>query len=210
MANDQSSHLGIRPFVQPGERVRINYYKAGTGANLFMFQPVAKNAVNKIVPAPVGIAKSGILGVIVGFLDPNRGGLPTNLTDLNQGAFLDSGNEALVAVSDDPDQLYYAEEDTGGTLIGSQDSAGQTVHFTYLGSGSGNTTTGISTALMDRSTLATGTGGVFTIIRPYDEIVNSDGTYNDVSGNFAKWILKINSHQNGPVSTYIPTDRVAA
>ena len=195
MANDQSSHLGLRPFVRPGDRVKINYYRVNTAENLFRHQPVALNNSGQVQGYVVAVDNSGILGTIVGFSDTELGGLPTNLTDLSQNGFLDSSNDAFAAVADDPEQLFSLEEDTGGTLIGSANSAGQTVHMTQLAT-TGNTNTGVANTVLDRSTLAADTGGILTIVRPYDELVNTDGTYNDVTLNFAKWVVKFNRHQN--------------
>ena len=195
MANDQSSLQGLRPFVQPGERVRINYYRANTGLALYRFQPVAMNNSGQVQIHPLIAALSPLLGTSIGFLDLAQAGLPTNLTDLGQNAFLDSlSSDALMAVSDDINQLYSLEEDTGGTLIGSENSSGQVALWTYEAT-TGNTTTGVSTTVLDRSTLATGTGATLTLVRALREIVNQDGTINSVSGDYAKWVVRINTHQ---------------
>ena len=205
MANSELGLPGLRPFgrVKPWA---IQYFQVNTAINLFRYMPVVMNNSGQIVPAQVVVDASGILGTVLGFLSTNQDGLPTNLTDLNQGAFLDLSNNALAAVCIDPDQLYTLEEDTGGTLIGSENSAGQTVHFTYHGSGTGNTTTGVANALLDRSTLATDTGGNLLLLRPYREFMNPDGTLNDVTLNFAKWIVK---PYKSPVGVFAaaPTDR---
>lgn len=203
MANDQSSSLGLKPFAQPGQRIKINYYQINTGQNLFRWQPVVLNNSGQVAAAVAGTDLTPLLGSIVGFLDSNRASLPTNLTDLTQGAFLDSGNNGLAAVADDINQEFILEEDTGGSLIGSANSSGKNVAFTFLAT-TGNTTTGVANAVLDRSTIAAGTGEVLTIIRPYDENVNSDGTFNDVTGNFAKWIVRINSHVKGVGTLYSP------
>ena len=194
MANDERSLTGLRPLGWPGSAIRINYYQANTAINLFMYQPVALNNSGQVQAQAVIADMSGILGTIVGFIDTNKAGLPTDLTDLNQGAFLASGNNALVAVADDPYQLFTLESDSGGSVIGSLNSVGNTVHYTFLGT-TGNTTTGLSNAVLDQSTVALDTGGVLTLVKAYD-IINSDGTTNDLTLNFSKWVVRINSHQN--------------
>ena len=205
MANSELGLTGLRPYgrVKPDA---IQYFRVNTAINLFRFMPVVLNNSGQVVPAEVVVDASGILGTTIGFLSTGQDGLPTNLTDLNQGAFLDLSNNALAAVIIDEDQLYTLESDTGGTIIGSENSAGQTVHFTYHGSGTGNTTTGIANTLLDQSTLATDTGGNLLLVRPYREYVNPDGTLNDVSLNFSKWVVKI---YKSPVGVFAanPTDR---
>jgi len=198
MANDERSLTGLRPLGWPGSRIQINYYQANTGQNLFLYQPVALNNSGQVQAQAVIADMSGIIGTIVGFIDTNKAGLPTDLTDLSQASFLASGNNALVAVADGIDQLFIMESDTGGSVIGSLNSVGNTVHYTFLGSGTGNTTTGISNALLDQSTVALDTGGILTLVKAYD-VINSDGTTNDLTSNFNKWVVRINSHQNAPL-----------
>ena len=204
MANDQSSHLGLRPLRQPLGNIQINYYRANTAIAMFRYQPVWKNNSNQVAVAQI-IDASGILGSIVGFLDLDKASIPN--ASLTLGSHLAASTDAWVAVADDPQQLFVMEEDTGGSLIGSALSGGQTVSFTYLAT-TGSTTTGISTALIDRSTVAADTGGVFVLVGPYDNI-NADGTTNDVTAAFAKWVVKINSHQNAPARGYSIPDRAS-
>ena len=194
MANDERSQTGLRPLGWPGNRININYYQANTGQNLFLYQPVALNNSGQVQAQAVIGDMSGIIGSIVGFIDTSKAGLPTDLTDLNQASFLASSNNALVAVADDPDQLFVLESDSGGSVIGSLNSTGRTVHYTFLAT-TGSTTTGISNAVLDQDTVALDTGGILTLVKAYD-IINSDGTTNDLTSNFSKWVVRINSHQN--------------
>ena len=198
MANDERSLPGLRPLGWPGSRIQINYYRANTGQNLFLYQPVALNNSGQVQAQAVIGDMSGIIGSIVGFVDSTKGGLPTDMTDLSQGAYLESlvaGNAgAFVAVADDPDQLFVMEADTGGTIIGSINSTGYTATYTFLAT-TGSTVTGISNAMLDQSTVALDTGGILTLVKPYD-VINSDGTTNDLSLNFSKWVVRANSHQN--------------
>ena len=196
MANDQSSSLGLRPVRNRFGFYQINYYTANTAANLFLYQPVVRNNSGQVQIADAAVDNSGILGVIVGFLDANKAALPPSMDALGDASFLTSLNNARVAVADDPNQWFIAEEDTGGTLIGSANSSGQSIRFTYIAT-TGNTTTGIANALIDRSTIANNTAGTFILVGPADNI-NQDGTTNDVTLAFAKWIVRIGQHQNGP------------
>ena len=130
MANDQSSSLGLRPLNLQRGNVEVRYFTANTAQNLFRFQPVALNNSGQVEVADLA-DNTQIIGTIVGVLDTDKASLPTNLTDLTQGAFLDSSNDAVVAVSTDPDQLYILEEDTGGSAL-TASNVGNTVNFTYL------------------------------------------------------------------------------
>ena len=198
MANDERSLLGLRPLGWPGGSIKVNYYQANTGANLFLFQPVALNNSGQVQAQALIGDMSGLIGTIVGFIDTNKAGLPADMNDLNQASFLQSGNNALVAVADSVDQLFTLEEDTGGgVVIGSLNSVGNTVTYTFLAT-TGNTTSGISNALLDSSSVANDTGGALTLVKAYD-IINGDGTRNTLSSNFAKWVVRINAHQNAPI-----------
>ena len=197
MANDQSSHLGLRPAKQPFGAIKSTYYRVNTAADLFLFQPVALNNSGQVQIAAIS-DMSGILGSIIGFLDASKASLPTQMDAVSGRPYLRSSNNAWAQVADDPNQLFIMEEDTGGTLIGSANSSGQTVHFTYL-STTGNTVTGRANVLIDRSTIAADTGGILTLVGPADN-TNQDGTANDLTANFAKWYVRINSHQNGPLN----------
>ena len=195
MANDQSSSLGFRPVRNRFGFYQVNYYPVNTGANLFLYQPVAFNNSGQVQIAGAAADNSGILGVIVGFLDASKAALPGGMDTLSSAPYLPSTNNARAAVADDPAQWFIAEEDTGGTLIGSANSSGQSIRFTYIAT-TGNTTTGIANALIDRSTITTGTAGTFILVGPADN-VNQDGTTNDVTLAYAKWIVRIGQHQNG-------------
>lgn len=190
MANDASSSLGLRPLNLQRGNVEVRYFTANTAQNLFRFQPVAINNSGQVEVAALA-DNTQIAGTIIGFLDSNKASLPSNLTDLNQAAFLDSSNDSQVAVSIDPNQLYVLEEDTGGSAL-TASNVGNTVNFVYLAT-TGNTTTGIANVVLDRSTVAADSGGIFTIVALNDNI-NSDGTVNAV-GNNGKWVVKINHHQ---------------
>ena len=203
MANDERIMLGLRPLEQPFGGTKVHYYRAHTAINIFRYQPVVLNNSGMVQVAPI-VAMSPILGVVVGFLDANKaamaGGMDRLTDSSTTGPFLPSGNDGYVAVADDPNQLFVCEEDTGGAPLINLQSIGRVVDFIYLtgSTTNGNTTTGIAQVALDRSTVANGTGGVLTIVGIYD-VVNQDGTMN-ASGNFSKWIVKINSHQNGPLN----------
>lgn len=201
MANDERILLGLRPVTQPFGNMRVNYYRANTAINMFRYQPVVLNNSGQVQVAAIA-DMSGLLGSIVGFIDADKASIPSDMASLSLGAYLRNGNNAYVAVADDPQQEFVIEADTGGGTIGSLNSAGQTISFVYLAGNTvdGNVNTGIANVVLDSSTTAADTGGVLTLVRPYD-IVNQDGTINGpAQGNFEKWVVYINSHQKGPLN----------
>lgn len=209
MANDQGMGLGLFPINAPYGIVKIGYYRADTAKALYRFQPVQVDGVGKVIPAKIGDLEP-IMGSVVGFLDApgavtgntgNQGkaGLPSGLTSLSQGAYLPAGKEAWVAISDDPDQEYMIEADTGGgTYPDYASSFGKTANFVYEAT-TGSTTTGICNARLDISDIAADTGGQLFILRPADNI-NTDGTVNAMSAPYTKWIVKITKPQAGQLA----------
>ena len=195
MANDQSGTLGLRPIRQPGGNMEIMYFRANTSIDIFRWQPIAINNSGQAAVAAIGDLTQ-LLGTAVGFLDINNASLPSDMTDLNQAAYLQSGNDGLVAVTVDPNQLYILEADTGGGTLISTSEIGNTVAFTYLAT-TGSTTTGIANVVLDASDAAADSGGSFRIVGLSGN-VNQDGTFNTSSANFVKAIVKINYYQFGP------------
>lgn len=194
MANDQSTHLGLRPLRQPFGNQNIIYLRANTSRDIFKWQPIARNNSGQAAVADIG-DNIFILGPAVGFLDLNYASLPTDMTDLSQGPYLQSV-DGFVAVLADPNQLYIMEADTGGSVFIDQEQIGNVFGFTYLAT-TGNTTTGIANALLDVSTAATGTGGTFQLVGLAGNI-NQDGTLNTGSANFTKGVVRIALYQHGP------------
>lgn len=190
MAND-TRIWGLYPIDQPMGNMRVTYYIANTALALYRYQPVVLNNSGQVETVAVG-ANNPLLGTIVGFLDSKLSSLPSSLTSLTQGAYLPASTDAYVAVTDDPNQRYLLEEDTGGSALATT-NIGNVADFTYIDTGTGNTTTGFSYAVLDRSTAATGTAGALQILAVQD-IINQDGTQN-APGNFCKWVVRIANHQ---------------
>jgi len=194
MANDDLPR-GLVPLnTNNGGTVQTNVYEADTANDVYIGMPVALNAAGQATAAAVGVDLTCILGVATGFLDETAGAAPNK--DLNSPPFLDVsdftsvGNPHII-VSDDPNQEYYIQEDTGSTAL-TQAAAGTTAHLLFQAT-SGNTTTGWTTAELDASTAASDTGGSFQLLR-FHRNMNSDGSVN-AAGDYAKWVVKIYHHQ---------------
>ena len=197
MANDQGLGLGLYPIRQPFGAMPIAYYRANTAQNIFRYQPMTVNNSGQAEVAAIGDLNT-MVGTCMGFLDLNEASLPSGITTLTQAAYLPSGTDAYVAITVDPNQQYMMEADTGGSANVAFTQIGNTCGFTYSGT-TGNTTTGISNALLDASDAAADSGGTLRIINLADN-VNRDGTINTSSANFCKVIVKIDKSAFGPTT----------
>jgi hypothetical protein len=194
MANT-SKICGLRPINQPFGAIRCNYYEAATGTALYMYQPVDLDANGRVVVATASNATL-ILGSVLGVFDGGFGPLlkdysgyaPANPTGLNYSA---SDGLLKVLVADDPGQLFVIEEDTGGSALTAQE-IGTACSFTYTAT-TGNTISGISYAVLDRSTTATTTDNTLRIIKKWDK---PDNAY----GDYCKWVVQINRHRLTPMT----------
>lgn len=191
MANDDqiTARGGLVPVNFPFGQIKKNVYRLTTSATaaVFLGQPMDLDANGRVVPAGMAANNGTILGAVIGFLDTNKAGLPSSMTSLSQGSYLPANTDANVIISDDPDQEYFIQEDTGGSALTSVD-VGATALITYRTS-SGSTLTGWCTAELDRSTIGTGTDNQLVIVGLQD-YVNSDGTNNGF-GNYAKLRVKL-------------------
>ena len=204
MANDDFPRglvpLSLRP-------LGIHYYRASTGADIFIGDSVNRNASGLVgVSSAATIGVEQLLGVAVGFAGPRKAGTATDdpyldasdLTTLATG--LETGDR-FIAVADDPNQEFYIQEDTGGTAL-SLLEIGAAIAVVYRTAGSGNTTSGFSQSEIDASGFVTTTAAQLQIIRRHDNI-NADGTYNAV-GDYAKWVVKILHRQDGGAANAAP------
>ena len=192
MANDQGILYGARPLTAPDGPPKLFYWPANTANAIYRGQFVAVNNSGQVqVIAPGDNVASR--GIAWSFTDADRAGLPSGMNSLTQGAFLPSGQNGFVGVTYDPQQLYVMEEITGGTAITAL-SVGLLTNWTYIGTSTGNTNTGLATTVIQNSSVAGGTGPLLEIMGLYD-ITNQDGTQNAV-GASAKWVVRIANHQN--------------
>lgn len=193
MANDQSSHLGLKP-LRELDRTDILYFRANTAQAIYRWHPAAINNSGQCIMAAPG-DNVQVIGTIVGFLDANKAALPGSMDSLSDGPYLSASDDGQVAVIVNPDTLYTLEADTGGSAMIGQNEIGNTCGFTYIQT-TGNTTTGIANVVLDASDAAADSGGTFRIVGLLDNI-NQDGTMNTSSANFTKFIVKINHYQLG-------------
>ena len=182
-----------------------HYYRVSSTADIWHGELVELAATGYVVAGSVTGAVNK-LGVVVGFQGPDAGSIATDdpYFDASDLAPLATGLESgdrFVLVADDPTQLFYIQEDTGGTALALADI------FTYIdllyrgASGTtrdGSTTTGWASLELDASSLVTTTAAVLQLVGLHDTM-NSDGTRNAV-GDFAKWVVRIGHHANATTS----------
>lgn len=183
-----TSHvMGLRPIEQPFGNIRCNYYEAATGAALYMYQPVDLNSSGRIVAASWNSGNL-IVGSVVGFADDSFCPLPNPYLAANPGFgyTVNSAGLVKVLVADDPNQHFVIEEDTGGSALDAQ-SVGAGASFIFQAT-TGNNTSGMANAVLDRSGIDTGALQQFRLIKKWDK---PDNAY----GNFCKWVVKINQHR---------------
>ena len=185
------SHItGLRPIEQPYVTIRSHWYEATTGTAFFMYQPVDLDANGRVIVALTGTASTAafLLGSIVNLADDANGPpsssysgyIPANPASVNSAGLV------RICVADDPGQFFVVEEDTGGSALDAQ-SIGAGAVLTYIAT-TGNTTSGVSNAVIDRSLVATTSDLTLRLIKKWDK---PDNAY----GNFCKWIVAINRHR---------------
>ena len=196
MANDNFPR-GLVP-LNFNPKSHANYYKVSTAADIWLGEPVVLSASGYVVAGSI-TGYIQYLGVAVGFAGVKKTGLATDdpfldVSDL-PGNF--GSGDRYVLVADRPDQEFYIQADTGGSAL-TQAAAGTAIDGIYRGATGtvrdGNTTSGWANLELDRSTTVSTLSSPLQLLRLHDN-VNTDGSDNDVSANFEKWVVKIVNHQ---------------
>lgn len=195
MANDDMIRArgGLLPVDYPFGSFKKTYYRLTTSAaaGYYLGQPMAADANGRVVTLALANSSTVCIGSIVGFLDTSYEALPSAMETTQAGAYLPANTDAYVAIADDPMQDFVCQEDTGGSALTESNIFNNAAMI--FRTSSGDTTTGYSTAELDRSSAGTGTGG-FLMIKQIHRHMNSDGTAN-APGNYCKWIVRIINHQ---------------
>lgn len=165
------------------------YYATGATGALFIGDPVIANgtvnstaiqgrAAGTLQQCQIALDGAGdpITGVVVGVL-------PVTADSLIYRA---NSTDRIIQVADDPDLVFIARANTGGTAFGVADSG----LFANLATGSGGSTvTGISSWALDTGTPAASTVTFQVLLRNlYSHIENETGAS-------AIWEVMINNHQ---------------
>ncbi len=167
-------------------KINMYYKAAGLAEAMFVGTPVqlagSADASGKY-PTIKLAGTAPIIGVIVGFC--NTPYIAANLTDLD-AEHSPVSTASYVAVCDDPGVIFEMHQEAGTTDLAVTEiglNASPTAE-------SGNTTTGLSTVVIDYSTVATTSTLSLRIMRLVDKVDNDLGAY-------AKFEVMINNHGLG-------------
>lgn len=188
MAN-KSKIIGLRPIDNPYGNVRIHYYKAVTDLSIYLYDIASQNDAGVVGIAQVG-SDNALLGPVVSILNGEWAPISNsqNYYAAN-GDTVDTNGYIRLGIADDPNQYFVIEEDTGGSAL-TQSAVGNGCSLTYTAT-TGNTASGLSTIVLDRSTVNTTSSHQLKLVGLWDK---PDNAY----GDWAKWVVKINLHQNNP------------
>ena len=157
--------VGNASIIYRGDLVSM----AGSGSADGLYPDVARTAAAGIT----------IVGVAIGFgTTPNFMSDPTNLSRM----YCPVSTEMYCAVVDDPNVIFEVQEDSDGGAIA----------VTALGNNAdivataGSTTTGTSGMVLDSSDVKTTTAQI--------RILRLANRPDNVLGNYAKWLVRINEH----------------
>ena len=196
MANDDW-YPGAGGLIPHGRLRHVGMYKLTTSTvAVFRGQPMDLDSNGGVVPATTGDSEY-ILGPVLGFTDiGTKGGLPSNLLDINQEAYLDGNNNSYVLIADDPDQLFEVQCDTGGTSLESSNIGNFATLIPMSTTVSGSTVTGWSSFGLDQDDAAGDTGGCCQVVA-LSERMNSDGSTNTAGSDYVKAIVRLTGHRLG-------------
>jgi hypothetical protein len=192
MANINSP-FGLKPINFDGStwsgQGRLVYIPSGQG-NIFIGDPLIPLGTTDAwgVPA-VGIATAGATNRIVGpFLGitngPAAGGNASSTLLQSSPVYHVSGVAGYGLICDDPEVAYTIQEDSDGGAIAA--TTGGYANGNLIGGAGGSTVTGMSSWMLDSSTVATGNATyqvkVLGLTRGIDNAI----------GNYAKWTVQLN------------------
>ena len=167
--------FGLRPAYSPQGHLPSAGLVCGTGsgiasgyaANLLKYQPVALNSSGNLVAATVG---SDIYGVFMGVTWVDAQGIPHSSDMWTSGTvYSGSGTPMYAWVQNDPNQVYSIQ--ANGSLAG---AIGGQVNFAST-IASGSTTTGLSSATADASSLSTSAQKQLRIVALDPSLLNAWG-----------------------------------
>ena len=182
--------FGLRPIAKlgsaPGGTTGTTKYKISSGASaLFTGDPVKLKSDGSIeVKGGAGAITGAISGVFMGcfYTDPTTS-KPTFRNNFPDGL---AATDAIAFISDDPDQLYIAQQDANDITAADLGNNAEMVMA------AGSTTSGMSKAEIDSSTAATGNATHMLKLLDFYDVPSNDATSNN-----SILVVKINNHELG-------------
>ncbi len=198
MAN-QNAPYGLKPVNELGApwvgRTRLVYIPSGQGA-IFIGDPLVPLGSTDAFGVPqVGIASAGATDRIVGaFLGVNNGPANSGVTMLQSSPIYHAASVAGYALlTDDPSQCFSIQEDSVGGAIAI--TTGGYANGNLIAGAGGSTATGLSSWMLDSSTVATG-NATFQV-----KVLGLDRGPDNAIGNYARWIVSLNLPALAPNTT---------
>ena len=171
--------LGLVPVNMPYGNVRARRYSCDGTQNtvqIMIGDAVVLDTTGTVIRATSG-AGNYLMGAVIGCYDSS--GAPIQ--------YLTSSTAGYVLVADDPNQQFLIQED-GDTSDLSTANVGSNVD---LITAAGTTFRARSGDQIDSSSVTTSTNAQLRIIAMRDAVDNA-------AGDYCKWIVKINMHQQNP------------
>lgn len=193
MAN-ANTPFGLRPVMMNGApwngQGQLVCFPASDANNIFLGDPVIPTGASDAYGVPIAtIAVAGatntVLGAFLGISNGPQGAgsaiapVTRDLPVYRQASVLQYG-----VVSDDPNQLYVAQEDSVGGAIAAANGGFTNVN---LVAGAGSTVTGFSGWMLDSSTDDGNANATFQM-----RIIGLLRGPDNALGNYAKWLCRIN------------------
>lgn len=187
MANADTP-FGFKPIRKVGAAPTtggVNRYYRGSGdsAAVFIGDPVNLGGTGDTAGTSPSVvrATAGSGGLTIGVVVA----IENNTSDNLSRTYLPASTAGYVLVADDPEQEYEVQEDSTSTNLAIT-AIGSNVDFVI---GSGNTTTGISAAEIQTSSVNTTNTLQCRVLGLIDRADNE-------IGNNAKWRVRLNTHQS--------------
>lgn len=189
MAN-QNSPFGLKPVNLDGTtwsgQGRLVYIPSSQGA-IYLGDPLVPLGSTDAFGVPaMGIATAGATDRIAGpFLGNINGPSGSGITLLQSSPIYHAASVAGYGViCDDPEVAYTIQEDSVGGAIAI--TTGGYANGNLIAGGGGSTSTGLSSWMLDSSTVATGNATyqvkVLGLVRGPDNVI----------GNYARWLVQLN------------------
>lgn len=166
-------------------QANIYYVPSSYATAIFVGDPVVPsgssdaNGIPGVTVATAG-ATNNVLGAMVGIV---QGGDPVLAITRDLPIYRPASVAQYILVADDPDTLFWAQEDSNGGAL-SKDDAMSNVN---LVAGAGSTATGYSGWQLQSSSVGTGSTLQIRLLRVLQQADNAVGVN-------AKWLVKINIH----------------
>lgn len=188
MPNVNSAYGFIPRRHAAGGVVRSNEYQIAGGLASNIYRGSAVIPVNTNKRINVAAAGNKLQGVFKGCSFVDALGQPRWSPVWQSGQTILTGSVALAEVFDDPDTLFSCQVSGSAGLV-----ATDIGNFADLVVGTGSAVTGTSGDQLDQSTLGT-VGAQF-------KIIDLDPVQGNAFGQYAKALVQINEHYQGPDAT---------